>query len=60
MPDADDAPTAGGQHDADPGWLPSGGQADDEAEADDLDGPTVSRTPDGTDEDGPETHRRRG
>jgi len=61
-PDADDAPTAGGQHDASvAGWpAASGGQAAEEAEAGDLDGPTVSRTPDGIDEDGPETHRRRG
>jgi hypothetical protein len=61
-PDADDAPTAGGQHDAGiAAWpLASGGQAEEEAEAGDLDGPTVSRTPDGIDEDGPETHRRRG
>jgi hypothetical protein len=47
-PDADDAPTAGGQHEAA------------EEEAGDLDGPTVSRTPGGIGDDGPETRRRRG
>ncbi|MEJ7734764.1 MAG: 2-hydroxychromene-2-carboxylate isomerase [Polyangiaceae bacterium] len=61
-PEADDARTAGGQHDAGvAGWPDaSGGHAEEEAEAGDLDGPTVTRTPHGLDEDGPETHRRRG